>query len=79
MPDAIDRSCPGVYLSRYSDLIQMEPLVAGASGELVIFKVLKVNIQLALCHRLLFIQQTQDVMSEYVNAFFLSLISVFSL
>lgn len=35
--------CLGVYLSRYSDLIQMDPLTPGATGEIVIFKVMKVN------------------------------------
>lgn len=37
-------SCPvGVCLSRYSDLLQVEPLMPGARGEIIIFKVMKVN------------------------------------
>lgn len=33
----------GVCLSRYSDLLQVEPLAPGARGEIIIFKVMKVN------------------------------------
>lgn len=33
----------GVYLSRYSDLLQVNPLTPGSAGEILIFKVLKVN------------------------------------
>jgi len=33
----------GVYLSRYSDLIQVNPITPGVTGEIVIFKVMKVN------------------------------------
>lgn len=33
----------GVYLSRYSDLLQVDPLIPGATGEIIIFKVMKVN------------------------------------
>lgn len=33
----------GVCLSRYSDLLQVEPLTPGARGEIIIFKVMKVN------------------------------------
>lgn len=32
----------GVYLSKYSDLLQMNPFEAGASGDIIIFKVMKV-------------------------------------
>lgn len=35
--------CLGVYLSRYSDLLQANPFTPGASGEILIFKVMKVN------------------------------------
>ncbi|GAA6103947.1 protein TASOR isoform X1 [Tachysurus ichikawai] len=31
----------GVYLSKYSDLLQMNPFEAGASGDIIIFKVMK--------------------------------------
>ncbi|XP_062871377.1 protein TASOR [Trichomycterus rosablanca] len=31
----------GVYLSKYSDLLQINPFEAGASGEIIIFKVMK--------------------------------------
>ncbi|CAG5977835.1 unnamed protein product [Menidia menidia] len=33
----------GVYLSRYSDLLQMNPLTPGTTGEIIIFKVMKVD------------------------------------
>lgn len=36
--------CAGVYLSRYSDLLQVNAFTAGATGEIVIFKVMKVNL-----------------------------------
>lgn len=32
----------GVYLSRYADLLQANPLEAGAVGDVVIFKIMKV-------------------------------------
>ncbi|KAM9361353.1 protein TASOR [Symphorus nematophorus] len=35
----------GVYLSRYSDLLQINPLTPGASGEIVIFKVIKGRVK----------------------------------
>ncbi|KAG7323066.1 hypothetical protein KOW79_012768 [Hemibagrus wyckioides] len=31
----------GVYLSKYSDLLQMNPFEAGASGDIIVFKVMK--------------------------------------
>ncbi|KAI5095902.1 protein TASOR, partial [Silurus meridionalis] len=31
----------GIYLSKYSDLLQMNPFEAGASGDIIIFKVMK--------------------------------------
>lgn len=37
--------CLGVYLSRYSDLLQVDPITPGATGEIIIFKVMKVNQQ----------------------------------
>lgn len=35
----------GVYLSRYSDLLQTNPLVAGTTGELIVFKVMKGKVK----------------------------------
>ncbi|XP_060794135.1 protein TASOR isoform X4 [Neoarius graeffei] len=35
----------GVYLSKYSDLLQMNPFEAGASGDIIIFKVMKGRIK----------------------------------
>lgn len=35
--------CLGVYLSRYSDLLQVNSFTPGATGEILIFKVMKVN------------------------------------
>ncbi|KAG7244385.1 hypothetical protein INR49_001684, partial [Caranx melampygus] len=35
----------GVYLSRYSDLLQMNSFTAGATGEVVIFKVMKGKVK----------------------------------
>ncbi|XP_038135626.1 protein TASOR isoform X2 [Cyprinodon tularosa] len=35
----------GVYLSRYSDLLQTGPLTPGATGELIIFKVIKGKVK----------------------------------
>ncbi|KAF3690273.1 Protein TASOR [Channa argus] len=35
----------GVYLSRYSDLLQMNPFTPGAIGEIVIFKVMKGKVK----------------------------------
>lgn len=32
----------GIYLSRYADLLQANPLEAGAVGDVVIFKIMKV-------------------------------------
>lgn len=37
--------CVGVYLSRYSDLLQVDPIAPGAMGEIIIFKVMKVRPQ----------------------------------
>jgi len=33
----------GVYLSRYSDLLQLNLFTSGTTGEIIIFKVMKVN------------------------------------
>ncbi len=33
----------GVYLSKYSDLLQMNPFEVGAAGDIIIFKVMKVS------------------------------------
>ena len=38
----IFHSLLGVYLSRYADLLQANPLEAGAVGDVVIFKIMKV-------------------------------------
>ncbi|XP_068452041.1 protein TASOR isoform X2 [Clinocottus analis] len=35
----------GVYLSRYSDLIQVNPITPGATGEIIIFKVMKGKVK----------------------------------
>nr|XP_023667074.1 protein TASOR isoform X1 [Paramormyrops kingsleyae] len=35
----------GVYLSKYSDLLQMNPFDPGASGEIIIFKVMKGKVK----------------------------------
>ncbi|KAA8593274.1 hypothetical protein FQN60_009390, partial [Etheostoma spectabile] len=35
----------GVYLSRYSDLLQINPLNVGATGEVIIFKVMKGKVK----------------------------------
>ncbi|RVE72547.1 hypothetical protein OJAV_G00039820 [Oryzias javanicus] len=35
----------GVYLSKYSDLLQTSPFTSGASGEIVIFKVMKGKVK----------------------------------
>nr|XP_061786654.1 protein TASOR-like [Nerophis lumbriciformis] len=35
----------GVYLSRYSDLLQVQPLTPGATGDLIIFKVMKGKVK----------------------------------
>ncbi|KAM9757993.1 LOW QUALITY PROTEIN: protein TASOR [Menidia menidia] len=35
----------GVYLSRYSDLLQMNPLTPGTTGEIIIFKVMKGKVK----------------------------------
>ncbi|XP_050930559.1 LOW QUALITY PROTEIN: protein TASOR [Lates calcarifer] len=37
--------CKGVYLSRYSDLLQVNPLTPGATGEIIIFKVMKGKVK----------------------------------
>lgn len=34
----------GVYISRYADLLQPNPLEAGATGDVIIFKIIKVNL-----------------------------------
>lgn len=34
----------GVYLSKYSDLLQMNPFEVGAAGDIIIFKVMKVSL-----------------------------------
>jgi hypothetical protein len=34
---------PGVYLSKYSDLLQINPFNPGVMGEIIIFKVIKVR------------------------------------
>lgn len=34
----------GVYLSRYADLLQPNPLEAGATGDVIVFKIIKVNL-----------------------------------
>lgn len=34
----------GVYISRYADLLQPNPLETGATGDVIIFKVIKVNL-----------------------------------
>lgn len=39
----------GVYLSRYSDLLQMSSLTPGTTGEIVIFKVMKVSYRVHMC------------------------------
>ncbi|XP_061747600.1 protein TASOR [Nerophis ophidion] len=36
----------GVYLSRYSDLLQVQPLTPGATGEVIIFKVMKGKVKI---------------------------------
>lgn len=41
--------CVGVYLSRYSDLLQVDPIAPGATGEIIIFKVMKVRPQAGGC------------------------------
>lgn len=33
---------PGVYLSKYSDLLQINPFEVGSSGDMIVFKVMKV-------------------------------------
>lgn len=33
----------GVYISRYADLLQPNPLEAGATGDVIVFKIIKVN------------------------------------
>lgn len=43
--------CVGVYLSRYSDLLQVDPITPGATGEIIIFKVMKVRPQAGGCHQ----------------------------
>ncbi|KAM3621562.1 uncharacterized protein V6R79_012819 [Siganus canaliculatus] len=35
----------GVYLSRYSDLLQVNPMTPGATGEIIIFKVMKGKVK----------------------------------
>ncbi|CAJ1052004.1 protein TASOR isoform X3 [Xyrichtys novacula] len=35
----------GVYLSRYSDLLQMTPMTPGCTGEIIIFKVMKGKVK----------------------------------
>lgn len=35
----------GVYLSKYSDLLQMNPFEVGAAGDIILFKVMKVSIK----------------------------------
>lgn len=32
----------GVYLSKYSDLLQINPLEVGSSGDMIVFKVMRV-------------------------------------
>lgn len=34
----------GIYISRYADLLQPNPLEIGATGDVIIFKVIKVNL-----------------------------------
>jgi len=34
----------GVYISRYADLLQPNPLEDGATGDVIVFKIIKVNL-----------------------------------
>lgn len=34
----------GVYVSRYADLLQPNPLEAGATGDVIVFKIIKVHL-----------------------------------
>lgn len=34
----------GVYLSRYSDLLQVNTFEPGTTGDIIVFKIMKVNI-----------------------------------
>lgn len=34
----------GVYLSKYSDLLQINPFEVGSSGDMIVFKVMKVQL-----------------------------------
>lgn len=38
----------GLYLSRYSDLLQMNPFEVGSFGDMIIFKVMRVRFPLTL-------------------------------
>ncbi|KAF7656332.1 hypothetical protein LDENG_00042900 [Lucifuga dentata] len=42
---ALGNPSKGVYLSKYSDLLQMNPCSPGATGELIIFKVMKGKVK----------------------------------
>lgn len=46
--DCVSLVSVGVYLSKYSDLLQINPFEAGSSGDVIIFKVMRV--WLPFCH-----------------------------
>lgn len=41
----------GVYLSKYSDLLQINPFEVGSYGDMIVFKVMRVRLELC-CHLL---------------------------
>lgn len=36
----------GVYLSKYSDLLQINPFEAGSTGDMIVFKVMRVRLRI---------------------------------
>ncbi|XP_056304877.1 protein TASOR isoform X2 [Danio aesculapii] len=42
----LGNSAKGVYLSKYSDLLQMNPFEVGAAGEIILFKVMKGKVKI---------------------------------
>lgn len=41
----------GVYLSKYSDLLQINPFEAGSTGDMIVFKVMRVWLLLSFPRR----------------------------